>query len=70
MQMGDYRRLLHRPSELEWALLSYTEANGALTAPDSALAQGAPQPLVGTQSLLRIRVNFVLLSPHPVYVSL
>ena len=50
LQMGDYQRLLHRPSELEWALLSYSEANRALTAPDSALAQGAQQALVGAKT--------------------
>jgi len=49
LQAGDYRRLLHRPNELEWALLQYADSNGTLTAPDSALAEGAPNPLVGAQ---------------------
>ena len=47
VQAGDYRRLLHRPGELQWALLRYADPHAALTAPDSALARGAPEPLAG-----------------------
>ena len=52
LQAGDYRRLLHRPSDLQWALLRYSDPDVPLNAPDAMLATGAAEPLQGADDLL------------------
>ena len=52
LQAGDYRRLLHRPSDLQWALLRYGDPDVPLNAPDAVLATGAAKPLQGAANSL------------------
>lgn len=67
LQAGDYRRLLHKAGELEWALLQYADPDAALTASDSALAEGAPKPLA---SAPRSRDHHPLAALHATDISI
>jgi hypothetical protein len=43
---GGYRRLLHRPADLRWRLLAYTDADAPLAATDLDRLQGVDPPVV------------------------
>ena len=43
---GDYRRVLHRPSDLAWRLLAYSDPDEPLTQTDLQRLEGAAPPRV------------------------